>query len=89
MERYSPHLKDLDCRDAVSRACIMEILAGRGAGPNGDYVLLKLDHLGEKVLNERLPGIWSYPGRLLMLIRLNRSYSGSSYLSLPDGRYSH
>lgn len=57
MERYSPHLKDLDCRDVVSRAAIMEILAGRGAGPKGDYVLIKLDHLGEKLLNERLPGI--------------------------------
>jgi len=57
MERYSPHLKDLDCRDVVSRASVMEILEGRGAGPNADYVLLKLDHLGEKVLHERLPGI--------------------------------
>jgi succinate dehydrogenase / fumarate reductase flavoprotein subunit len=57
MERYSPHLKDLDCRDVVSRASIMEIIEGRGAGPNKDYVLLKLDHLGEKVLHERLPGI--------------------------------
>ena len=57
MERYSPHLKDLDCRDIVSRSSIIEILEGRGAGPNKDYVLLKLDHLGEKVLNERLPGI--------------------------------
>ena len=57
MERYSPHLKDLDCRDIVSRSSIMEILDGRGAGPEKDYVLLKLDHLGEKVLNERLPGI--------------------------------
>lgn len=57
MERYSPHLKDLDCRDVVSRSSVMEILEGRGAGPDGDYVLLKLDHLGEKVLNERLPGI--------------------------------
>lgn len=57
MERYSPRLKDLDCRDVVSRASMMEILAGRGAGPNGDYVLLKLDHLGEEVLHERLPGI--------------------------------
>ena len=27
------------------------------AGPNGDHVLLKLDHLGEEVLNSRLPGI--------------------------------
>lgn len=57
MERYSPHLKDLDCRDIVSRSSIMEILEGRGAGPEKDYVLLKLDHLGETVLNERLPGI--------------------------------
>ncbi len=57
MERYSPHLKDLDCRDVVSRACVMEILAGNGCGPEKDHVLLKLDHLGEKVLKERLPGI--------------------------------
>lgn len=57
MERYSPHLKDLDCRDIVSRCSVKEILEGRGCGPNKDYVLLKLDHLGEKVLNERLPGI--------------------------------
>lgn len=57
MERYSPHLKDLDCRDVVSRASIMEILEGRGAGPNKDHVLLKLDHLGEDVLSQRLPGI--------------------------------
>jgi len=57
MERYSPHLKDLDCRDIVSRAETMEILEGRGCGPDGDYVLLKLDHLGEDVINERLPGI--------------------------------
>lgn len=57
MERYSPHLKDLDCRDIVSRCSVKEILEGRGCGPNKDYVLLKLDHLGEDVLNERLPGI--------------------------------
>ncbi len=57
MERYSPHLKDLDCRDFVSRSSIEEIQAGRGCGPNADHVMLKLDHLGEKVLNERLPGI--------------------------------
>lgn len=57
MERYSPHLKDLDCRDVVSRSSIMEILQGRGVGPDKDHVLLKLDHLGEDVLNLRLPGI--------------------------------
>ncbi|OGT64276.1 MAG: succinate dehydrogenase flavoprotein subunit [Gammaproteobacteria bacterium RIFCSPHIGHO2_12_FULL_45_9] len=57
MERYSPHLKDLDCRDIVARSSIMEILAGRGCGPDKDHVMLKLDHLGEKVIQERLPGI--------------------------------
>ena len=57
MERYAPHLKDLSCRDVVSRCSLQEIAAGRGCGPNGDYMLLKLDHLGEEVLQERLPGI--------------------------------
>lgn len=57
MERYSPHLKDLDCRDVVSRASVMEILDGKGVGPEKDHVLLKLDHLGEDILNKRLPGI--------------------------------
>ena len=57
MERYSPHLKDLDCRDFVSRSSIQEIQEGRGCGEKGDHVMLKLDHLGEEVLNQRLPGI--------------------------------
>ncbi|MGH8757274.1 MAG: FAD-binding protein, partial [Burkholderiales bacterium] len=30
---------------------------GRGAGKDGDYVLLKLDHLGQEVIEKRLPGI--------------------------------
>lgn len=57
MERYAPHLKDLTSRDVVSQSSILEIREGRGAGPRGDYVLLKLDHLGEEVLKKRLPGI--------------------------------
>jgi succinate dehydrogenase / fumarate reductase, flavoprotein subunit len=57
MERYAPHLKDLTSRDVVSRSSMIEIREGRGAGPNGDYVLLKLDHLKEEVLRTRLPGI--------------------------------
>jgi succinate dehydrogenase / fumarate reductase flavoprotein subunit len=57
MERYAPHLKDLSCRDVVARASMMEIREGRGAGINGDCVLLKLDHLGPEVLESRLPGI--------------------------------
>ena len=57
MERYSPHLKDLDCRDFVSQSSIREIREGRGCGEKGDHVMLKLNHLGEDLLNERLPGI--------------------------------
>ncbi|WP_250658478.1 succinate dehydrogenase flavoprotein subunit [Alkalimarinus coralli] len=57
MERYAPNAKDLAGRDVVARSMVLEILAGRGCGPNKDHVLLKLDHLGEETLNLRLPGI--------------------------------
>ena len=57
MERYAPTAKDLAGRDVVARSMILEILDGRGAGENGDYVFLKLDHLGEDVLHSKLPGI--------------------------------
>jgi succinate dehydrogenase / fumarate reductase flavoprotein subunit len=57
MERYAPHLKDLSCRDVVARSTTIEIREGRGCGPKGDHVLLKIDHLGEEVINQRLPGI--------------------------------
>ena len=57
MERYAPNAKDLAGRDVVARSMVLEILEGRGAGEHGDHVFLKLDHLGEDVLNKRLPGI--------------------------------
>ena len=57
MERYAPKAKDLASRDVVSRAISIEIREGRGCGPNKDYVMLKLDHLGEEVIQKRLPGI--------------------------------
>jgi succinate dehydrogenase / fumarate reductase flavoprotein subunit len=57
MERYAPNSKDLAGRDVVARAMVIEILEGRGCGPEKDHVLLKLDHLGEETLNLRLPGI--------------------------------
>ena len=57
MERYAPNAKDLAGRDVVARSMIQEIIAGRGVGPNKDHVLLKLDHLGEEVLESKLPGI--------------------------------
>ena len=57
MERYAPNAKDLAGRDVVARSMVLEILEGRGCGPNKDHVQLKLDHLGEETLNLRLPGI--------------------------------
>ena len=57
MERYAPNAKDLAGRDVVARSMVIEIIEGRGCGPEGDHVKLKLDHLGEDVLNSRLPGI--------------------------------
>ena len=57
MERYAPNVKDLAGRDVVARSMVLEILEGRGCGKDGDHVRLKLDHLGEEVLESRLPGI--------------------------------
>jgi succinate dehydrogenase / fumarate reductase flavoprotein subunit len=57
MERYAPNTKDLAGRDVVARSMVKEILEGRGCGPDADHVFLKLDHLGEDVLESRLPGI--------------------------------
>ena len=57
MERYAPNAKDLAGRDVVARSIMLEILEGRGCGPDKDHVLLKLDHLGEAILTSRLPGI--------------------------------
>jgi len=57
MERYAPTMKDLASRDVVSRAMATEIKEGRGCGPERDYLLLKLDHLGLEVIEKRLPGI--------------------------------
>jgi len=57
MERYAPNAKDLASRDVVSRAMATEIKEGRGAGAHGDYLLLKLDHLGAELIDSKLPGI--------------------------------
>jgi succinate dehydrogenase / fumarate reductase flavoprotein subunit len=58
MERYAPTLKDLAPRDFVSRAMDQEIKEGRGCGPNKDYVMLKLDHLGSETIHKRLPSVY-------------------------------
>ncbi|KAH8405516.1 hypothetical protein KR215_001747 [Drosophila sulfurigaster] len=57
MERYAPVAKDLASRDVVSRSITIEIMEGRGVGPEKDHVYLQLHHLPPKQLAERLPGI--------------------------------
>ena len=57
MPSYAPHAKDLASRDVVSRAATIEILEGRGCGPNQDYVELHLEHLDPALIHARLPGI--------------------------------
>jgi succinate dehydrogenase (ubiquinone) flavoprotein subunit len=57
MERYAPTAKDLASRDVVSRSMNLEILEGRGCGPNADHIHLQLSHLPADVIMERLPGI--------------------------------
>ncbi|MDQ6988075.1 MAG: succinate dehydrogenase flavoprotein subunit [Mariprofundaceae bacterium] len=57
MQRYAPTAMDLASRDVVSRAIAIEIREGRGCGPNKDYALLKLDHLGKDLILQRLPNI--------------------------------
>jgi succinate dehydrogenase (ubiquinone) flavoprotein subunit len=57
MERYAPTAKDLASRDVVSRAMTMEIIEGRGVGPEKDHIFLHLNHLPPDTLKERLPGI--------------------------------
>ena len=54
MERYAPTIKDLAPRDIVARSMALEVLEGRGAGPNKDYVLLDVTHLGADVLEQKL-----------------------------------
>jgi succinate dehydrogenase / fumarate reductase flavoprotein subunit len=57
MLRYAPNAKDLASRDVVSRAIATEIKEGRGCGALRDHVLLKVDHVGDAVIRQRLPGI--------------------------------
>ncbi|MEO5606337.1 MAG: succinate dehydrogenase flavoprotein subunit [Polaromonas sp.] len=57
MERYAPTLKDLAPRDFVSRSMDQEIKEGRGCGPNKDYILLDMTHLGVESIAKRLPSV--------------------------------
>jgi succinate dehydrogenase / fumarate reductase flavoprotein subunit len=58
MERYAPTLKDLAPRDFVSRCMDQEIKEGRGCGPNKDYILLDMTHIGVQDIMKRLPSVY-------------------------------
>ncbi len=73
MERYAPTIKDLAPRDIVARSMVMEVREGRGAGPNKDYVLLDVTHLGAEVLEKKLPDIAEF----------SRTYLGVEPLDEP------
>ncbi len=59
MERYAPTMKDLASRDVVSRSIYLEIAEGRGIGGK-DYVHLDVRHLGDEVLNKKLPDMTGF-----------------------------
>jgi succinate dehydrogenase / fumarate reductase, flavoprotein subunit len=58
MERYAPTLKDLAPRDFISRCMDQEIKEGRGCGPNKDYIVLDMTHLGAETIMKRLPSVF-------------------------------
>ena len=58
MERYAPTLKDLAPRDFVSRCMDQEIKEGRGCGPDKEYIVLDMTHLGAETIHKRLPSVF-------------------------------
>ncbi len=60
MERYAPTIKDLAPRDIVARSMANEVREGRGAGPDGAYVLLDLTHLPKEQIDAKLPDITEF-----------------------------
>ncbi|HET9782397.1 MAG TPA: FAD-binding protein [Candidatus Dormibacteraeota bacterium] len=56
LKRYVPNKMELGPRDIISRAMITEFDAGRGfEGPHGKYMHLDVRHLGEAVIDRKLP----------------------------------
>src|SRR5438046_5088412 len=56
LKRYVPNKMELGPRDIISRAMTTEFDAGKGFdGPHGKYMHLDVRHLGEKVIDRKLP----------------------------------
>jgi fumarate reductase flavoprotein subunit len=56
LKRYVPNKMELGPRDIISRAMTTEFEAGRGFdGPHGKYMHLDVRHLGEEMIDQKLP----------------------------------
>src|SRR3989442_343345 len=56
LKRYIPNKMELGPRDIISRAMMTEFDEGRGfEGPHGKYLHLDVRHLGEDVIDRKLP----------------------------------
>ncbi len=56
LKNYVPNKMELGPRDIISRAMVTEFEAGRGfEGPHGLFMHLDVRHLGEKVIDRKLP----------------------------------
>jgi succinate dehydrogenase flavoprotein subunit len=56
LKRYVPNKMELGPRDIISRAMTTEFEEGRGfEGPHGKYMHLDVRHLGEKLIDRKLP----------------------------------
>ncbi len=56
LKRYVPNKMELGPRDIISRAMTTEFEEGRGfEGPHGKYMNLDVRHLGEEVIDRKLP----------------------------------
>jgi succinate dehydrogenase flavoprotein subunit len=74
LHSYVPNKMELGPRDIISRAMVTEFEAGRGLqGPYGDYMHLDVRHLGEKVIDQKLP----------FMRELGREYMGIDIVREP------
>ncbi|MDQ2943364.1 MAG: FAD-binding protein [Candidatus Dormibacteraeota bacterium] len=56
LKRYVPNKMELGPRDIISRAMVTEFEEGRGfEGPHGKYMHLDVRHLGEEMIDRKLP----------------------------------
>ena len=53
MERYAPNAKDLASRDVVARSMMLEIIEGRGCGPEKDHCFFKTRSLRSRITSQK------------------------------------